>query len=42
MNVTTPNPLIGIITLVALLAFIIVVALAIRMYLRERRRSKSS
>ena len=42
VNVTTPNPLIGIITLVALLAFIIVVALAIRMYLRERRRSKSS
>ena len=40
--VDTPNPLIGIITLVALLAFIIVVALAIRMYLRERRRSKSS
>ena len=27
VNVTTPNPLIGIITLVALLAFIIVVAL---------------
>ncbi len=42
VNVTTPNPLIGIITLVALLAFIIVLALAIRMYLRERRRSKSS
>ena len=42
VNVTTPNPLIGIITLVALLAFIIVVALAIRMYIRERRRSKSS
>ena len=42
VNVATPNPLIGIITLVALLAFIIVVALAIRMYLRERRRSKSS
>ena len=40
--VDTPNPLIGIITLVALLAFIIVVALAIRMYLRERRRSRSS
>ena len=42
VNVTTPNPLIGIITLVALLAFIVVLALAIRMYLRERRRSKSS
>ena len=42
VNVTTPNPLIGIVTLVAMLAFIIVVALAIRMYLRERRRSKSS
>ena len=42
VNVTTPNPLIGIITLVALLAFIIVVALAIRMYIRERRRSRSS
>ncbi len=40
--VDTPNPLIGIITLVALLAFIIVVALAIRMYLRERRRSRPS
>ena len=40
--VDTPNPLIGIITLVALLAFIIVVALAIRMYIRERRRSRSS
>ena len=42
VNVTTPNPLIGIITLVALLAFIIVLALAIRMYLRERRRSRPS
>ena len=42
VNVTTPNPLIGIITLVALLAFIIVVALAIRMYIRERRRSRPS
>ena len=41
VEVTTPNPLIGIITLVALLAFIIVVALAIRMYIRERRRSRS-
>ena len=39
--VDTPNPLVGIITLVALLAFIVVVALAIRMYIRERRRSKS-
>ena len=42
VNATTPNPIIGIVTLVALLAFIIVVALAIRMYLRERRRSRSS
>ena len=42
VEVTTPNPITGIITLVALLAFIIVVALAIRMYIRERRRSKSS
>ena len=42
VEVTTPNPITGIITLVALLAFIIVVALAIRMYIRERRRSKQS
>ena len=42
VEVTTPNPLTGIITLVALLAFIIVVALAIRMYIRERHRSKSA
>ena len=42
VDVTTPNPITGIITLVALLAFIVVVALAIRMYIRERRRSKSS
>lgn len=39
--VDTPNPLVGIITLIALLAFIVVVALAVRMYIRERRRSKS-
>ena len=42
VEVTTPNPWPGIVTLVAMLAFIIVLALAIRMYLRERRRSKSS
>ena len=42
VEVTTPNPITGIVTLVALLAFIIVVALAIRMYIRERRRSKTS
>ena len=42
VEVTTPNPVTGIITLVALLAFIIVVALAIRMYIRERRRSRST
>ena len=42
VEVTTPNPLTGIITLVALLAFIVVVALAIRMYIRERRRSSQS
>ena len=42
VEVTTPNPVTGIVTLVALLAFIIVVALAIRMYIRERRRSSSS
>ena len=42
VDVTTPNPITGIVTLVALLAFIVVVALAIRMYIRERRRSKSS
>ena len=42
VEVTTPNPIAGIVTLVALLAFIVVVALAIRMYIRERRRSKSS
>ena len=41
VEVTTPNPITGIITLITLLAFIIVVALAIRMYIRERRRSKS-
>lgn len=42
VEVITPNPITGIITLVTLLAFIIVVALAIRMYIRERRRSRSS
>ena len=42
VEVTTPNPITGIITLVALLAFIVVVALAIRMYIRERRRSRST
>ena len=42
VDVTTPNPITGIVTLVALLAFIVVVALAIRMYIRERRRSRSS
>ena len=42
VEVTTPNPWPGIVTLVAMLAFIIVVAFAIRMYIRERRRSKSS
>ncbi len=42
VEVTTPNPIIGIITLVTLLLFIIVIALAIRMYIRERRRSKST
>ncbi len=40
--VDTPNPIVGIITLVALLAFIVVVALAVRMYIRERRRSTAS
>lgn len=40
--VDTPNPLVGIITLIALLAFILVVALAVRMYIRERRRSRQS
>ena len=40
--VDTPNPLIGILTLLTLLAFIVVVALAIRMYIRERRRSRTS
>ena len=42
IEVTTPNPITGIVTLVALLAFIIVVAMAIRMYIRERRRSRHS
>ena len=42
VEVTSLNPITGIITLVTLLAFIIVVALAIRMYIRERRRSRSS
>ncbi len=42
VEVTTPNPITGIITLITLLAFIIVVALAIRMYIRERRRSRST
>ncbi|MXY45824.1 MAG: hypothetical protein F4Y44_02345 [Chloroflexi bacterium] len=41
VEVTTPNPLTGIVTLVALMAFIVVVALAVRMYIRERRRSRS-
>ena len=40
VNVTTPNPITGIVTLIALLAFIVVVALAVRMYIRERRRSR--
>ena len=42
VEVTSLNPITGIITLVTLLAFIIVVALAIRMYIRERRRSRST
>ena len=42
VNVTTPNPITGIVTLVALIAFIVVVALAVRMYIRERRRSRRS
>ena len=42
VNVTTPNPITGIVTLVALVAFIVVVSLAIRMYIRERRRSRQS
>lgn len=42
VEVTTPNPLTGIITLVALMAFIVVVALAVRMFIRERRRSRSA
>jgi hypothetical protein len=42
VEVTTPNPITGIITLVTLLAFIVVVALAIRMYIREKRRSRST
>lgn len=42
VDVITPNPLTGIITLVALIVFVIVVALAIRMYIRERRRSRLS
>lgn len=41
VEVTTPNPITGIVTLLALLMFIIVVALAIRMFLRERRRSRA-
>ena len=42
VNVTTPNPITGIVTLLALVAFIIVVSLAIRMYIRERRRSRTT
>lgn len=42
VNVTTPNPITGIVTLLALIAFIVVVALAVRMYIRERRRSRRS
>lgn len=42
VNVTTPNPITGIVTLLALVAFIVVVALAVRMYIRERRRSRQS
>ena len=42
VEVTTPNPITGIVTLVALVSFIVVVALAVRMFLRERRRSRSS
>ena len=42
VSVTTPNPITGIVTLVALMAFIVVVSLAIRMYIRERRRSRQS
>lgn len=42
VEVTTPNPWPGIITLFALMVFIVVVALAVRMYIMERRRSRSS
>ncbi len=41
LEATEPNPITGIVTLLALAAFAAVVALAIRMYLRERRRSGS-
>ena len=42
LEATEPNPITGIVTLLALAAFAAVVALAIRMYLRERRRRGSS
>ena len=42
VEATEPNPITGIVTLLALAAFAAVVALAIRMYLRERRRRGSS
>lgn len=42
VEVTTPNPITGIITLVALLAFVVVIALAVRMFFKERRRSRLS
>lgn len=42
LEATEPNPITGIVTLLALAAFAAVVALAIRMYLRERRRSGAS
>ena len=41
LEAAAPNPITGIVTLLALAAFAAVVALAIRMYLRERRRSGS-
>ncbi len=42
VEVSTPNPITGIVTLLALVVFIAVIALAVRVYIRERRRSKLS
>lgn len=42
IEVSSPNPITGIITLVTLVAFVGVIAMAVRVYIRERRRIRAA